>query len=246
MGSPPLLTEDRTDRRARAAVTARPARAAEPLVPLPVLPRPRPGYLFIKRALDVVLTSLALVLLSPVLLLIALLIKLEDGGPVLFEQERVGKKGRRFAFYKFRSMAADAEARRAELVASWAMSREEREAVRFKLEEDPRVTRVGRALRRLSLDELPQLFNVLRGDMSLVGPRPPIPEEVREYGPREMLRLEVEQGLTCIWQVEGRSLIPFPQQVEMDLDYIRRRGVLLDLWLLARTVPAVLGGRGAY
>ncbi len=254
MGSPPVITE-----RERAAIgapstSARPASASEQPAPatpgagaaLPLIPPDRPGYLLVKRALDLVVTFTAVVLLSPLLLLIAALIKLEDGGPILFSQTRVGKKGRRFPFYKFRSMTVDAEQRRAELVEQWSADREGAEAVRFKLERDPRVTRVGRWLRRFSLDELPQLWNVLRGDMSLVGPRPPIPEEVREYGPRELLRLEAEQGLTCFWQVQGRSLLPFEKQVELDIEYIRRRGLLLDLWLLIRTVPAVLGGRGAY
>ncbi|MGE0708215.1 MAG: sugar transferase [Planctomycetota bacterium] len=208
----------------------------------------RPTYELAKRALDVVLAVVALVLLSPLLLLLALLIKLEDGGPVLFSQVRVGRGGRWFRFYKLRSMSPDAEARRAALKARWQDEQAALggDALRFKLVEDPRVTRVGRWLRRASLDELPQLVNVLLGDMSLVGPRPPIPEEVADYGPRERLRLEVEQGITCIWQVSGRSTIPFPRQVEMDLDYIRRRSLLLDLALLVRTIPAVLDSRGAY
>jgi lipopolysaccharide/colanic/teichoic acid biosynthesis glycosyltransferase len=202
------------------------------------------AYLALKRALDVAATGVALVLLAPLFAAIALLIKLEDRGPVFFAQTRVGKGGRPFRFWKFRSMVVDAEARKAELKDK-AVGDEVSDRLRFKMSADPRVTRVGRALRRFSLDELPQLWNVFRGDMTLVGPRPPIPEEVAEYGPRHRRRLELEQGLTCLWQVSGRNLLSFERQVELDIEYGRRRGLLFDVTLLLRTVPAVLSGRGA-
>lgn len=202
---------------------------------------PRPLYEITKRSLDVVLSLVALCLLSPLLLLIAGLIKLEDGGPVLFWQWRVGVGGRTFRFYKLRSMCVDAERQLGALRA-----REQDDSPRFKMSGDPRVTGTGRWLRRFSLDEIPQLWNVLLGDLSLVGPRPALPEEVARYEPHQRRRLEVAPGVTCIWQVSGRSLIPFEHQVELDLAYIRRRSLLLDAQILLRTVPAVLGGRGAY
>ena len=160
------------------------------------------GYLVVKRAVDVVGAGLGLLLLSPVLVLVALLIKLEDGGPVFFTQTRIGKGGTPFRFLKFRSMVTDAEARRAELKAETGQ-------LRFKLRRDPRITRIGGWLRRTSMDELPQLINVLRGDMTLVGPRPALPEEIADYDAFARGRLSVQQGLTCLWQVAGRSLLDF-------------------------------------
>jgi lipopolysaccharide/colanic/teichoic acid biosynthesis glycosyltransferase len=225
---------------------ARPTPAPTALPPLTLPPLPSRAYFLAKRAIDVTATLLALVLLSPVLLLIALLIKLEDGGPVIFKQTRVGENGRLFPFYKFRSMRVDAEAQRAALLERWKAGRSGGDSVRFKLDQDPRVTRVGRWIRRFSVDEVPQLWNVLVGDMTLVGPRPPLPEEVALYGPRERLRLAAPQGLTCLWQVRGRSLIPFDRQVEMDVEYMGKRSVLFDLGLLLQTIPAVVGGRGAH
>jgi len=195
-----------------------------------------------KRSLDVLLCLLGLVAISPMLLLISLAIKLDSKGPVIFRQQRVGRDGRTFEMFKFRSMHVDAEARISQLLAQNEMAG----GVIFKMRDDPRVTRVGRFIRRTSIDELPQLFNVLRGDMSLVGPRPPLPREVAEYSPSDRDRLDVEPGITCIWQVSGRSEIPFPEQVEMDLQYIHRQSLFEDLRLLARTVPALLRGRGAY
>lgn len=188
-----------------------------------------------------VLSLVSLCLLSPFLLLIAGLIKLEDGGPILFWQWRMGFGGSTFRFYKFRSMCVDAERRLGALRAG-----EQDHSPHFKMRGDPRVTATGRWLRRFSLDEIPQLWNVVRGDLSLVGPRPALPEEVARYGPHQRRRLEVPPGVTCIWQVSGRSLIPFEDQVELDLAYIRRRSLLLDAQILLRTVPAVLSGRGAY
>ena len=202
---------------------------------------PRPLYGATKRALDVTLSLLLLCLLAPLLLLVAASIRLEDGGPALFWQWRAGLGGRRFRFYKFRSMCVDAERQRDAL-----RVKEECHSPRFKMKHDPRVTRTGRWLRRFSLDEIPQLWNVILGDMSLVGPRPALLEEVAEYEPHHRRRLDVAAGVTCIWQVSGRSAISFEQQVELDLNYIRKRSLLLDLQILVITVPAVLSGRGAY
>jgi lipopolysaccharide/colanic/teichoic acid biosynthesis glycosyltransferase len=202
---------------------------------------PRPLYGASKRVLDVTLSLLLLCLLSPLLLLIAVLIKWEDGGPVLFGQIRAGLGGRTFRLYKFRSMCVDAERQRDALRALQAS-----DSPRFKLERDPRVTRTGYWLRRFSLDEIPQFWNVVVGDLSLVGPRPALPEEVAQYEADHFRRLDVAPGVTCTWQVSGRSLIPFEQQVELDLAYIRTRSLLVDTQILLRTVPAVLSGRGAY
>ncbi|PEQ10498.1 UDP-phosphate galactose phosphotransferase [Novosphingobium sp. PC22D] len=195
----------------------------------------------VKRAGDFVASALGILALAPVLLAIVLLIRLEDGGPALFRQVRIGKNGRPFTLFKFRSMVVDAERQRGSLESS-----SDRDSVCFKLRRDPRVTRVGTWLRRLSLDELPQLFNVLRGEMSIVGPRPALPQEVLAYWPGAMRRLDVKPGITCTWQVSGRAEIPFEKQVEMDIDYVRRPSLLRDVALLFRTVPAVVTARGAY
>lgn len=196
-----------------------------------------------KRALDLLLVLPALLLLAPLFALLALAIRLHDGGPVLFWQRRVGRDGVEFDFPKFRSMRVDAEAVRARLLAA---NQHGEQGVTFKMKRDPRITPVGRFIRRTSLDELPQLWCVLLGTMSLVGPRPPLPAEVARYTLADRERLTVTPGLTCIWQVNGRSEVPFPQQVQMDLDYIRRPGLWADLKLLLKTLPAVLRGRGAY
>jgi len=197
-------------------------------------------YERINRSMDVCLTLIALLFAAPLMILAVVLIKLEDGGPVLFRQQRVGKNGEPFTLFKFRSMRVGAHRERDQLCS------DDGNAVRFKMRRDPRITRTGAWLRRFSLDELPQLVNILRGDMSLVGPRPPIPEEVAQYTRRERRRLAVKPGLTCLWQVSGRADIPFPEQVELDLKYIKSRCIRLNLWLLLCTVPAVLTGRGAY
>ena len=194
-----------------------------------------------RRALDVTLSLGALLLLSPVLAVTALAIKADSRGPVLFRQTRVGRNGREFTMLKFRSMSVDAEARRSELLAT-----SDREGVCFKSKSDPRVTRVGRFIRRFSIDELPQILNVLKGEMAIVGPRPALPVEVAAYPPRAIGRLAVKPGLTGVWQVSGRASIGFDQMVEMDLSYAASRTLLLDLTLIARTFGAVLGGRGAY
>lgn len=195
-----------------------------------------------KRLLDVALAALFLVALSPLMFLVALVIKLGDGGPVLFWQERIGKDGLHFWFPKFRSMRVGGE----RVHHLMLHQNDHGDSITFKMRNDPRITRVGRLLRILSLDELPQLYNVLKGEMSLVGPRPPLPDEVARYSPNELRRLEVKPGLTCLWQVSGRSLIPFDRQVELDIEYIERWSLWLDLVLLARTVPAVLSRKGAF
>ncbi len=196
--------------------------------------------LLAKRAFDVVASALALALLSPLLLLVAVAVRLDTPGPILFRQRRVGLNGRQFTLFKFRSMRADAEAERARLAA-----RNEMDGPVFKLRDDPRVTRVGRALRRTSVDELPQLWNVLRGEMSLVGPRPPLPDEVRRYERWQRRRLSVKPGLTCTWQVSGRSEVGFRRWMELDLAYIDGWSLWGDVRIVLRTIPAVLLGRGA-
>jgi lipopolysaccharide/colanic/teichoic acid biosynthesis glycosyltransferase len=178
----------------------------------------------------------------PLFAFVALLIKLTDGGPVLFWQTRVGRWGREFAFPKFRSMVVHAESLKAALM----HQNDHKVGVTFKMRKDPRVTWIGRILRKLSIDELPQLWCVLKGDMSLVGPRPPIPQEVARYTLAERKRLDAVPGLTCIWQVSGRGNLPFPRQVELDVQYIQQQSLSLDLQLLWRTIPAVLSGKGAY
>lgn len=194
-----------------------------------------------RRALDLVVSSSTLLLLLPLFAVIALLIRFDSPGPVLFIQRRVGKGGREFPVFKFRSMYMDAEQRLDILLGA-----NERTGPVFKMRQDPRVTRVGRVLRKLSLDELPQLLNILRGEMSLVGPRPALPREVALYSPEQHLRLSVTPGLTGLWQVSGRANLSFEQSMDLDLEYIRRQSFALNLVLLARTVPAVLTGHGAY
>lgn len=204
--------------------------------------RPKPFSATAKRLLDISLAGLLLVIAFPLLLLVALAIKLGDGGPVLFWQERVGQFGRRFWFPKFRSMCVGGE----RIHHLMLHQNDHGESITFKMKNDPRITRVGRLLRTLSLDELPQFYSVLKGDMSLVGPRPPLPDEVARYSPTERRRLEAKPGLTCLWQVSGRSLIPFEEQVLLDIDYIERQSLWLDIELLVRTVPAVLSCKGAF
>ncbi len=194
-----------------------------------------------KRPFDLALGLIILAVLSPVFLIIAVLVKLTSAGPVLFAQKRVGKNGETFAIYNFRSMFMDAEARRAELLAT-----SDREGICFKSKNDPRITPVGRWLRRLSLDELPQIFNVLAGDMSLVGPRPALPSEVAAYPVRALQRLSVLPGITGLWQVSGRAEIGFDEMVELDIRYARTGSLWLVLIILARTFEAVFSGRGAY
>jgi exopolysaccharide biosynthesis polyprenyl glycosylphosphotransferase len=200
------------------------------------------GSYLVKRALDVVASAILLVLLMPLFLAVAVAIRLEDPGPILFKQIRVGRWGTLFTMWKFRSMYTDAEERKKELMAQNEMQG----GVIFKMKDDPRVTKVGRVIRKTSIDELPQLWNVLKGEMSLVGPRPPVPQEVNEYSLSDRRRLEVIPGITCIWQVSGRSDIPFDQQVELDVEYIESQSFWTDVKILLKTVPALLFGTGAY
>ena len=197
---------------------------------------------FFKRFMDIVLAVMALILGSPVFLITALLVKLTSPGPIIFSQVRVGRFGRHFKFYKFRSMYIDAEARKAELL----KHNESGDGVIFKMKHDPRITPIGRFIRKFSIDELPQLFNVILGDMSLVGPRPPLPSEVRTYTLEERKRLNITPGITCLWQVSGRSELPFSKQIALDKEYIASRGVWKDFLILLKTIPAILTGRGAW
>ncbi len=192
-----------------------------------------------KRAFDIVATAVGLVVLAPLLAVIALLVHLDDGGPALFRQERVGRGGDTFTMYKFRSMVMDAEARRGELA-------NEGNGLLFKVRSDPRVTRIGGVLRRFSLDELPQLWNILRGDMSLVGPRPPLPSEVKAYDGHETRRLISKPGLTGPWQVSGRSDLSWEESVRLDLYYVENWSFTGDLMLVLRTVVQMFKPNGAY
>ena len=195
----------------------------------------------VKRAIDIVGSSILLLVLLPVLLLTALAVVTTSRGPALYVQERIGKDGRPFRMLKFRSMRRDAHEVRGDVLHLNRVA-----GPVFKIPNDPRITTVGRFIRKLSIDELPQLVNVLLGDMSLVGPRPPLPDEYATYGERERARLSVTPGITCTWQVSGRSDLDFDTWVEMDLDYIRGWNLRQDLKLLLLTIPAVLSGRGAY
>jgi exopolysaccharide biosynthesis polyprenyl glycosylphosphotransferase len=196
---------------------------------------------WLKRIADLLLTGAGLLVTWPLFALIAIAIKLDSPGPVLYRQQRVGKDGRLFQMMKFRSMSQDAEQRRAALLAA-----NEADGPIFKIRNDPRITRVGRWLRRTSLDELPQVFNVLRGEMSLVGPRPPLPSEVEEYEQWQLGRLRAVPGMTGLWQVSGRSDVSFHDMVRLDLHYIRNWSFSLDLEILWRTLPAVVRSRGAF
>ncbi|PAF37228.1 multidrug MFS transporter [Terribacillus saccharophilus] len=199
-------------------------------------------YLFTKRTMDIVLSSFGIILLLPIFILIALLIKIEDKrGSIFFCQVRVGKDGQTFQMYKFRSMVSNAEDLLEKLV-----KQNEASGPLFKMKEDPRVTRIGKILRKTSLDELPQLFNVLKGEMSLVGPRPALPREVDTYSLFERERLKVVPGLTCYWQVKGRSDLTFEQQVLLDLKYINDRNMFLDIKLVLKTVIVLFKSKGAY
>ena len=200
--------------------------------------RPLPIW---KRALDVIVSGLLLICLSPLFALVAIAVRLTSPGPAIFRQQRAGLGGKPFTIYKFRSMIVDAEARRREIE-----DQNEIDGPAFKMRNDPRMSPIGRFLRRTSIDELPQLWNVFIGDMTLVGPRPPMLTEIENYERWQMSRLEVTGGLTCIWQVSGRSEIGFDDWVRMDLRYLKTRNFLLDIGLLGKTAKAVISGRGAY
>ena len=196
---------------------------------------------FLKRVLDVCLAAVGLISSAPLWAVLIVAIKVDSPGPAIFVQDRVGHHGRRFRFYKFRSMYQDAESRLREVQAY-----NEVDGPVFKMRRDPRVTRVGAFLRRTSLDELPQLINVLKGNMSMVGPRPPLPKEVEQYRPSDMIRLSVKPGLTCLWQVRGRSTVDFDTWMAYDREYVYGVSPWLDLTILVRTVWAVLSCRGAF
>lgn len=197
--------------------------------------------LFIKRFMDVVLSAAAIIILSPVFLAAALLVKITSPGPALYMQKRVGLNGRRFVLFKFRSMRKGSHGKLKELE-----TRNEMKGPVFKIKDDPRVTAVGKFLRKFSIDELPQLLNVFAGQMSLVGPRPPIPSEVAQYEPWQRRRLSMRPGITCIWQISGRNKISFDEWMRLDLQYIDEWSLWLDIKILFKTIPAVLTARGAY
>jgi lipopolysaccharide/colanic/teichoic acid biosynthesis glycosyltransferase len=197
----------------------------------------------LRRGLDVAVTGLGLLCLMPLLALVALAIRLDSKGPIFFAQERLAEHGRRFRMIKFRTMVVDADALKDQLSKQCAQATD---GVRFKMVRDPRVTRVGAVLRKFSIDELPQLFNVFRGDMTLIGPRPAVWREVARYDNRALRRLEVRPGLTCLWQVSGRSDLSFEQQITLDLQYVDSTRPLDELRIVMQTIPAVLTGRGAY
>jgi len=195
----------------------------------------------LKRALDILGGGLGLLAFSPIFAAAALAIKVEDRGPIFFSQPRVGRHGREFRMWKFRSMVVGADKLKDAL-----KDQNEAADVTFKIRRDPRITKVGRIIRKLSIDELPQFYNVFRGDMSLVGPRPPVPREVAQYTLDDRARLEVKPGITCLWQIGGRADLDFRQQVALDKQYIESQSFWSDIKILLLTVPAVLSGRGAY
>ncbi len=201
----------------------------------------KPMYDFLKRACDIICSGIALILLSPVFLVIALWVR-SDGGPAFYSQVRVGKDGKLFRILKFRSMCVNADS--PEMLAKLA-ALNEMDGPAFKMKNDPRITKVGRFIRRTSIDELPQLINIFRGDMTIVGPRPPLEREVAQYTDYQRQRLLVKQGLTCYWQCSGRNNINFDEWVELDLKYIRERSLWTDIKIIFKTIPAVLSGDGA-
>ena len=204
---------------------------------------------FVKRCIDITASGILLLVLSPIMIITALLVR-RDGGPVFFKQKRVGFRGKEFGMLKFRSMCVDAEAKLKQLLDQ----NEKNDGITFKMKNDPRITPVGRFIRKTSIDELPQMINVLRGEMSLVGPRPPLPREVALYSPEDRRRLLAVPGITCLWQigerqgglleVGDRNSIGFPEQVSLDVRYIESQSLLRDLWILLKTIPAIVLGKG--
>ena len=206
-----------------------------------IVPNENKVYLFLKRLIDIVGSGLGILIFIPVFLIIVILIKLEDPkGSVFFSQKRNGLNGKEFNMYKFRSMVHNAE----DLLES-LMSKNEMDGPVFKIKDDPRITKIGKFIRKTSLDELPQLFNVLKGDMSLVGPRPPIPREVIQYNKYQYQRLLVKPGITCYWQISGRNNIDFDEWVELDLKYIKERNLFKDIYIILMTLPVLLGDKNA-
>ena len=203
--------------------------------------RKSPVYLRIKRGMDVLLSAAALVCLSPIFLATAIAIKIEDRGPVFFSQLRAGKNMKPFKIYKFRSMHIDADAELSEM-----MKDNEQTGHAFKIKDDPRITKVGKFIRKFSIDELPQLINIIKGDMSIVGPRPILPFQMEECNEYERQRLVVQPGLTCYWQIGGRANIQWEDWVELDLDYIEKMSLWTDIKIIVKTIPAVFAREGAY
>lgn len=197
-------------------------------------------YYFFKRLIDVIGAFLGLVVLSPIILIISILIKLDSNGPILFSQDRVGKDKKVFKMYKFRSMVVNAEELKSKLKEQNEMS-----GPMFKMKEDPRVTKIGKFIRKTSIDELPQLINVIKGEMSLVGPRPSLPKEVEQFEPWMMERFQVKPGLTCYWQVYGRNDIDFEDWMKLDIKYIKERNIFIDLKLIFKTVFVLFGDDSA-
>ncbi len=197
-------------------------------------------YNFIKRFIDIFCSSLGILLLSPVFIIVGTIIKLDSKGPVIFSQKRVGKDGKEFKMYKFRSMVVNAEELKKKL-----MHQNEMSGPMFKMKDDPRITKIGKFIRKTSIDELPQLINVLKGEMSLVGPRPSLPKEVAQFEPWMMRRLDVKPGLTCYWQVSGRNNIDFDDWMKLDIKYVQDRSIKLDIKLIFKTVFVLFGDKNA-
>ena len=232
-----VLSKTKQDEQAEMGLTT--AFAQEDVVSFPI--RDAWHYRFLKRGQDMLLSGLGILLFAPLMIPLAILIKLETDGPIFFRQIRVGKNRRHFVCYKFRSMVANAEDLKDDI--SYL---NEAQGPMFKIRNDPRITSLGRFLRRSSLDELPQLFNVFLGDMSIVGPRPQIPSEVERYQPWHYRRLEVMPGITCLWQISGRSAIGFDEWMRLDMEYVKMRSFLFDLKIILLTLPAIIARRGAF
>ena len=197
-------------------------------------------YLFSKRVTDIFLSAIGLILLSPILVIVAIAIKIDSKGPIIFKQDRVGKDGKIFSMYKFRSMIVNAEELKAKLETKNEMS-----GPMFKMKNDPRITKVGRFIRKTSIDELPQLINVIKGDMSLVGPRPSLPKEVEQFSPWMLERLKVKPGITCYWQVMGRNNIAFEEWMKLDVKYVHEMNYWLDIKLIFKTFFVLFGDESA-
>lgn len=197
-------------------------------------------YIFMKRCIDLILSLIGMIVLIPVFIITAIAIKLDSKGKVIFAQERVGYKGNKFRMYKFRSMVSDAEELKSKL-----LDKNEMSGPMFKMKEDPRVTKVGKFIRKTSIDELPQIFNVIKGEMSLVGPRPSLPNEVENFEPWMMERLSVKPGLTCYWQVSGRNDIDFEEWMKLDIRYVREKSLKVDCKLILKTFSVLLGDEHA-
>lgn len=206
-----------------------------------IVPEPHFGYFFLKRAMDIICSLAAIIVLSSLLVIVAAIIRATSPGKCIYTQIRVGRNSRYFTMYKFRSMYVNADEMLEKLKDS-----NEMDGPVFKIKNDPRITPIGHFIRKYSIDELPQLFNILFGDMSIVGPRPALPKEVMEYTLKDGERLLVKPGLTCIWQVSGRSDVGFDEWMELDREYIRKRNIFFDICLILKTIPTILKGEGAY